>query len=67
MPSAAVIDSQSVKGGQLPSVSSGYDAGKKIKGRKRHLLTDTNGLMLGVLFPRSGDDVLDHVGSFDAD
>ncbi len=49
MPSAAVIDSQSVKGGQLPPVSCGYDAGKKIKGRKRHVLTDTNGLMLGVV------------------
>lgn len=29
--------------------SSGYDAGKKIKGRKRHILTDTQGLLLGVL------------------
>lgn len=49
MPSAAVIDSQSVKGGQLPAVSCGYDAGKKIKGRKRHALTDTNGLLLGAV------------------
>lgn len=49
MPSAALIDSQSVKGGQLPAVSCGYDAGKKIKGRKRHALTDTGGLLLGVL------------------
>jgi transposase len=48
-PSAAIIDSQSVKGGQLPGASSGYDAGKKIKGRKRHTLTDTNGLLLGVV------------------
>lgn len=46
MPSAAVSDSQSVKGGQLPALSCGYDAGKKIKGRKRHVLTDTNGLLL---------------------
>ena len=30
-------------------MSCGYDAGKKIKGRKRHALTDTNGLLLGVL------------------
>ena len=30
-------------------MSSGYDAGKKIKGRKRHALTDTNGLLLGVV------------------
>ena len=48
-PGGAVIDSQSVKGGQLPALSSGYDAGKKIKGRKRHALTDTNGLLLGVV------------------
>jgi len=49
LPSAAVIDSQSVKGEQLPALSCGYDAGKKIKGRKRHVLTDTNGLLLGVI------------------
>jgi transposase len=46
-PTAAVLDSQSVKsaghGGQV-----GYDAGKRIKGRKRHLLVDTLGLILGV-------------------
>jgi len=33
----------------VASGSSGYDAGKKIKGRKRHILTDTQGLLLGVL------------------
>lgn len=49
MPSAAVIDSQTVKGGQLPAVSCDYDAGKKIKGHKRHPLTDTNGLLLGLV------------------
>jgi hypothetical protein len=57
MPSAAVIDSQTVKGGQLPAVSCDYDAGKKIKGRKRHALTDTNGLLLGlVVTPASVQD-----------
>jgi transposase len=34
--------------------SSGYDAGKKIKGRKRHILTDTMGLLLGVLVTPAG-------------
>ena len=49
MPSAAIIDSQSVKcADTVATGSSGYDAGKKIKGRKRHLLTDTLGLLLGV-------------------
>ena len=46
-PTAAILDSQSVKsaghGGPV-----GYDAGKRIKGRKRHLLVDTLGLVLGV-------------------
>jgi transposase len=48
-PSAGIIDSQSVKcADTVGAGSSGYDAGKKIKGRKRHLLTDTQGLLLGV-------------------
>ncbi len=47
-PTAAILDSQSVKsdghGGQV-----GYDAGKRIKGRKRHVLVDTLGLLMGVV------------------
>jgi transposase len=47
-PSAAVIDSQSVKTGPDAREQVGYDAGKRIKGRKRHLVTDMLGLMLRV-------------------
>lgn len=47
-PTAAILDSQSVKsdghGGAV-----GYDAAQRIKGRKRHLLVDTLGLILGVM------------------
>jgi putative transposase len=44
-PSAGVIDSQSVKTTEVGG-EHGYDAGKKINGRKRHLLVDTMGLVL---------------------
>ncbi len=46
-PTAALLDSQSVKHADQ-SESIGYDAGKKIKGRKRHLLVDTLGLVLAL-------------------
>jgi len=45
-PSAGVIDSQSVKTTESGGPR-GYDAAKKIKGRKRHIVTDTGGLLVG--------------------
>ena len=47
-PTAAILDSQSVKAAEQGGTAIGYDAGKKIGGRKRHLLVDTLGLILGV-------------------
>ena len=47
-PSAGIIDSQSAKGTRT-SGSKGYDAGKKVKGTKRHLLVDALGLLLCVV------------------
>lgn len=47
-PTAAAIDSQSVKAAAGTSAGVGTDGGKKVKGRKRHILTDTLGLLLCV-------------------
>ncbi len=49
-PSAAIIDAQTVRASrQVDEISSGYDAGKKTKGRKRHIAVDTNGLLLALV------------------
>jgi transposase len=49
-PSAGIVDSQSVKGADTVSTGTrGYDAAKKINGRKRHIVVDTIGLLLVVM------------------
>jgi transposase len=70
-PTAAIIDSQSVKtSANVPESSQGIDAGKKIKGRKRHIATDTLGLLLVVLVTAAsvqdttgGRDVVDELAA----
>jgi len=49
-PTAAIVDAQAVKASSnAPDASQGYDAGKKTKGRKRHIATDTLGLLLALV------------------
>src|SRR5438876_5378729 len=55
-PSAACIASQSVKTTEMGGPERGYDGGKNINGRKRHLLVDTLGVLLAVLMTSAGLD-----------
>ena len=49
-PTAGIVDAQSVRGADtVPAVSRGYDAGKRVNGRNRHIIVDTFGLLLVVL------------------
>jgi putative transposase len=60
-PTAAIMDSQSLKTVEESAHPSGYDAPKNLKGRKRHLLVDTLGLPLSVYLTSA--DVQDRVGA----
>lgn len=59
-PTAGVIDSQSVKTTESGGIR-GFDAGKRSKGRKRHMLTDTLGLLVGLVV--HGADIQDRDGA----
>ena len=48
-PTVGIIDTQSVKSTLVSSEDKGFDAGKKIKGIKRHIIVDTLGLILAVV------------------
>lgn len=70
-PTIAILDSQSVKTGKMVSVDKGFDGGKRVKGRKRHIAVDTLGLPLAISVTsanthdlRGGRTVIERVAEF---
>lgn len=61
-PTAAIIDSQSTRS-TAQGGNTGFDAGKKVKGRKRHLVVDTVGLLLAVTITSAGVQDRDGAGA----
>src|SRR6266540_899310 len=54
-PSAAIVDSESVKGADtVGAATRGFDGGKKINGRKRHIAVDVEGFLLAVVVTAAG-------------
>ena len=62
-PTVGIIDAQSVKNTLVSSEDKGFDAGKKIKGIKQHIIVDTLGLVLAVVI--QGASVQDRDGAVD--
>lgn len=62
-PMVGIIDAQSVKNTLVSSENKGFDAGKKIKGIKRHIIVDTLGLVLAVVIQSAS--VQDRDGAVD--
>jgi len=60
-PTVGIIDAQSVKSTLVSSESRGFDAGKRIKGIKRHIIVDTLGMILAVVI--QGASVQDRDGA----
>ncbi len=62
-PTAALIDSQSIRGAEtVGQTSRGYDAAKNVNGRKRHIIVDTTGLLLAILV--TGANIQDRDGGY---
>jgi transposase len=54
-PTAALVDAQSLRAAEtVAAASRGYDAGKRVNGRKRHIAVDTRGLLLAILVTGAG-------------